>query len=478
MRRLWIALLMVTAALAGCIGETDEVDPAEDGAEDLTPPQPLETVIQQSHDHEDASLHGFAWNLDRVGYHPGYEDVSQAPDEPAGFSEGFRGFAVGDGYAYLCRGGDAPGVVILDVSDPQQPSFVSRFAMPQCNDVEVSEDGRWVFAGTQRNSIMDVAQESQAAPASTPRGTYVIDVQDKSQPAFESFFAQPYNGPHTVTTYTTEDGRRLVLHQSYDLYSTVDPTGQAPIPTPGGAAPGTHRSTITELVQAPNGTYQLERIGAYSATGQTAQNPDAQVIVHDAIVAHHPETGQRYLLIAYWDLGVHILDFSDPSDPTLVGTFEDFSPSDFANVHQVRAFPGTVDGKWVLVAEPELATAEESGQITFIDATDPANPTKLGYWTLPGNVTIPEPFLFSPHNFWLDDQGRVFLSHQHAGVWVIDVDDPGTLSRPATVGAIELTAPDGTLPGGPMTWGVEVHDGIVYAMDTPTGLHTLEYTGP
>lgn len=479
MRRtlLW-TVLIATAALAGCIGNEDA--PASEAADNSTfsPPAFIPNAIEQDHDHDDPALHDTAWNLEQVGYHSGYEDPSNAPDETAGFSEGYRGFAVQEPYAYLCRGGPSPGVVVVNVSDPADPTFVSRFAMPQCNDVEVSQDGRWVFAGTQRNTLMDVGQPSQEAPASVPRGTYVIDVQDPASPSMESFFPLPYNGPHTITTNTTEDGRLLVLHQAYELYSTIDPTGQAPVPAPDGAAPGTHRVVITELTQTPEGTHELEVIGAYSATGETPQNPDKQIIVHDAIVADHPLTDQRYLLVAYWDLGVHILEFSDPANPTLVGTFDDFAPSAFANTHQVRAFPTLIDDKWVLVAEPEIATADESGQITFIDATDPANPTKLGYWTLPGEVTIPEPFLFSPHNFWLDEEGHVFLSHMHAGVWAIDVDDPGTLSQPVTVGAIELTAPNGTAAGGPMTWGVEQHGDTIYAMDTPTGLHALNYTGP
>lgn len=477
MRQLLAIALLLTVPLVGCVGTTDDGgDPT--GADTFQTPPELEAAIEQDHDHDDASLHDLAYNLEQVGYHSGYEDPADAPDEVAGFSEGFRGFAVRGDYAYLCRGGEASGVVVVDVSDPNVPEFVSRFAMPQCNDVVVSEDGRWVVAGTQRNTPMDVAKESDPAPASAPRGAYVIDVEDPTDPAFESFHEMPYNGPHTLSTHTTEDGRVLFMLQSYDLYSTVDPTGQVPLPAPGGAAPGTHRTVITELTEAPDGTRQLERIGTYSDTGATPQNPDEQIIVHDAIVATNPLDDTRYLLVAYWDLGVHILNFEDPSNPQLVGTFDDLGPSEFKNTHQVRAFPTLIDGKWVLVAEPEIATAEESGQITFIDASDPENPTKLGYWTLPGNVSITEPFLFSPHNFWLDEEGHVFLSHMHAGVWAISVDGPGTLADPATVGAIELTAPNRTAPGGPMTWGVEMHDGKLYAMDTPTGLHVLEYKGP
>jgi hypothetical protein len=469
--RAWIVALAALAAVAGCLGVGTEDAPADP---DAGPTPNLSTAIEQSHDHDDDGLHGLAWNAERVGYHTGYEDPADAPDEVAGFSEGFRGFAVAEDHAYLCRGGDSSGVTVVNVSDATDPTFASHVPMPQCNDVVVSDDGDWVVAGTQRNPILGAADDSAAGPASPQRGAYVLDVSDPSDPDFESFHEVPYNGVHTLTWNTTEDGRDLVLVQSYDLYSTADPTGEAPLPSPGGAAPATHRTVVTELVERPDGTHELERLSAYSATGATPENPDEQIIVHDAIPATHPETGDRYLIVAYWDQGVHILDFEDPDNPQLVSTFENFAPSEYANVHRADVFPELIDGKWVLVAGPEIATANETGQLTLADITDPGDPSKLGHWTLPGELKITDPYRFSPHNFRLTPDGTVHLGHFHAGVWSLSVDEPGTLQQPQAVAAYEPTAPEGGPPGGPMTWGVEVGHGYVYAMDTPTGLHVLD----
>lgn len=474
MRPLVLAATVLFVALAGCIGT-----PADDAADTQQDEDTLANVaaqIEQQHDHDDAREHDLAWNLERVGYHTGYEDPDNAPNEPASFSEGFRGFAVHGDHAYLCRGGEDSGVAIVDVSEPSEPTFAAHFSMPQCNDVVVGEEGRWVLAGTQRNPISDVPQESEAGPASAPRGAYLIDAEDPTNPTFESFHETPYNGVHTLTSYATDDGRQLFMVQSYDLYSTVDPTGQAPLPAPDGAAPVTHRTVVTELVEAPDGTHQLERVSTYSATGSTVENPEEQIIVHDAIVRENPVDGNRYLIVAYWDLGVHIVDFEDPSNPQLVGTYDDFSPSEYANIHRADAFPTLVDGKWVIVSEPEIAGADETGQLTFVDASDPENPTKLGHWTLPGDLKITEPYLFSPHNFRTTEDGRVYLGHFHAGVWGISVDGPGSLEEPATIAGYEPTAPQAPPPGGPMTWGVELQDGLVYAIDSPTGLHVLEPT--
>ncbi|MDX1612108.1 MAG: hypothetical protein R3185_07045, partial [Candidatus Thermoplasmatota archaeon] len=419
---LLITLLLLLPALAGCIGASED-DPTAPTNASLTPPRALSSVVAQAHDHAGTEEHTFSWNLDPVGFQSGYED-----GEIAG---GFTELAVHLPYVYLCRGGSEPGVVVVDVSEPETPRFVSHFAMPRCDDIETSQDGAWVFASAQRNRAQEAARDSDG-PASLPRGTWVLDASDPRQLVFESFYPMPYNGPHTISTYRYEDGREVVFHMLYDLYARLEPTGQAPVPAPDGSVPVSQRIEVTELTQGPEGTTRLEQVAVYQDLEQATMRPEATIIPHDAIVHEHPETGTPYLLVAYWDAGVQVVDVSDPSDPVLVSEFQDFAPSALANIHQVRAFPNLLDGRWIVVAEPEIVTAEESGQLTFIDATDPTQLVKLGHWTLPGEVTIPEPFLFSPHNFDLDEAGRIYLAHQHAGLWVISVHGTGTPSEPAT----------------------------------------------
>jgi hypothetical protein len=482
-----LTLAALAASLAGCLGAADDLvdddalDVGTSGADEQpptngtgqAPPTPLEEAIAQDHDHADPAQHGFQWNLEDAGYHHGY-----GSDEAA--AGGYRAMALGDDTAYVCRGGEKPGVVAFDVSDPEDPKPIDRFAMPVCNDVEVSDDGRWLVAGTQRNGPGAFAQASDA-PGSFPRGAYLVDASDPGDLAFQDYIPVAYNGVHTVSDYTTEDGRIVFTLHTYELYAQADPTGKVPV-APPGAAPLAHRVEITEVVaDEGGGGHHLERIGVYSDTGAAAEHPEDQVITHDTWIGTHPETGERLMVVAYWDQGVQIVDVDDFSNPQLASTFDDFSPSQHANIHKVKPFPTTIDGKWVLVAEPELVTAEESGQITLIDATDPENPQKLGYWTLPGEIVITKPFFFSPHNFDVDEGGRIYLSHQHAGAWVISVDDPGTLEEPVTVGGAEITAPDDAPEASgpaPKTWGVLEQDGYIYATDTPTGLHVKEYTGP
>lgn len=462
-----LALLLLSPVLAGCIGDEDTVP-------SVTPPRPLDTLIELDHDHDDASLHRFTWNVATVGYHTGF-----GPDEEA--TGGFTELAVHLPLVYLCRGAPNPGVVVIDVSEPAAPTFVSSFRMPRCDDIEVSTDGRWVFASAQRNQASELGEPSDG-PANLPRGTWVLDASDPANLVLESFYPMPYNGPHTVEYHQYPDGREIVIHSLYDLYGTTYPASGVPVAIPlEGSNPLSQRIEIAAFGALPDGSMGLSLLSTYQDTEGALDQGTAEGSVrpHDATVSTNPLDGKTYLLVAYWDGGVHIVDLDDPENPALVSRFQDFAPSAYANVHLVRAFPELLDGKWVLVAEPELPSAEdEAGQITFLDASDPANPTKLGYWAIPGDVRILEPFLFSPHNFDLDADGRIYLAHQHGGVWVIDIGVLGTPAEPVTSAVHWTVAPDGELPGGPRTWGVFLRDGLLYASDSVTGLHIFEYRGP
>src|SRR5690348_5970330 len=99
-------------------------------------------------------------------------------------------------------------------------------------------------------------------------------------------------------------------------------------------------------------------------------------------------------------------------------------------MHMRRQVPTTIGGKVVLVGEPELGSGPDSGYITFWDATDPARPTYLSRWAIPGNYTALGGI--NPHYFDLRD-GRIALAHYHAGWWVVDVHDAANLAHPRTV---------------------------------------------
>ena len=114
--------------------------------------------------------------------------------------------------------------------------------------------------------------------------------------------------------------------------------------------------------------------------------------------------------------------------------------------------------------------------------------------------------LFSPHNldstyFETDEStdqsrgggwdGRLYISHYHAGLWVVDIetlvdptnpDDRIAVHEEATVAYYLPHGEDGTPLDSsfydfgwvPFLWAVEHHDGITYASCISTGLYLVQ----
>jgi hypothetical protein len=167
----------------------------------------------------------------------------------------------------------------------------------------------------------------------------------------------------------------------------------------------------------------------------------------------------------------------------------------------------------VTAAVEVLSTSVGTGIIYLIDTTEYTledgqfkfKPKLIRDWEIPyaeehcygadcaAHPNSDEWLLFSPHN--LDstyfetnettDQshgggwdGRLYISHYHAGLWVIDIE---TLVDP-TVAYYLPHGEDGTPLDSsfydfgwvPFLWAVEHHDGITYASCISTGLYLVQ----
>lgn len=466
----------VLVALAGCFDtDTGEQDPAP--AAPLLDPT-LEPIIQ-SHDHSDPTLHTDHHAMTLVGHTYGYPD-EQIPDDVV-----YGELEIKNGYVYMCRMGAMGGFVTINVSDPTDPRPVGDYEGLGCFDIKSDKTGDLVFWANQRHAIEEAPTVAEGDNY-LPRGVQAVDVRDPANPVFAGYFPLPTNGVHTHRYYCYEDedaepdgpceGREVVFLQTYDLMGT--PLGWSELATVGGvftplypANPLTHRVAILDLIRNDDGTIVFEILAEIQEFDPT---PGVETLAHDSWPERHAVTGDHLLYISYWDLGVVIYDINDPEEPEHVSSFTDFAPSDFANIHFARTHPGLVDEKVVLVAEPELGVAAESGQMTLVDITDPGNPEKLGYWTLPGELVITEPFRFSPHNFGVANE-RIYMAHQHAGVWVIDMSDPG---EPVSAGFYQPHMPRDGFDGDiPRVWSAFFVDGLIWASDSSTGLYVLHYDG-
>lgn len=469
-----LVLILAAPALAGCLGEQGGPDPDASVVPALSHYLDDEFPVEWDHtpeEHADPTLHHAALSLDLAGYHSCAPDGAYAAGRMSGFTDlAFHG-------PHLFAGHSA-GFCVLDIADPTRPRYVGEYRTTNAaaSDLEVSADGNHVFFTTQRNKV---TQSSVTTPGSPPRGVHVVDVTDKARPVFESYYPVPTNGVHTASAFAT-GGRQFVFVQSYDwvppkeLNDTVRPP-----PFPETNAPLTQRIEITELVAGPDGTRALVRVATYSFP----RPPTDQLVYyfpHDSFAQVHPLTGRTYLYVAYWDAGLVVVDITDPLQPRLVSQYDDRTPSLYNNYHDVKASEVLIDGRHITVTAPEIEVGRETGVVRVFDTTDPARPVQLGTWRLPGGLGVPKDFLFSPHVFAVH-AGRIYIGHNHGGVWVIDISTPENLRQPKSAG---FFFPHGDTRLGPAAWanstrvwGAYWHEGYVYATEAASGVHVLRFGG-
>jgi hypothetical protein len=193
--------------------------------------------------------------------------------------------------------------------------------------------------------------------------------------------------------------------------------------------------------------------------------------LHDVIV----QDGLAYL--SYWDDGLVILDVGNG--------VEDGSPEDPRFVSRI-AYP---DGNthtawrwknWVFTGDEIFGGPPVSprggvpdGSIHVIDVTDLENPVEVAWFEVPDAGS---------HNIWMDEEREIlFVSYYNAGVRALDVSGTlrGDLGRQGRELAFFLTGePDpakAAIPNAPMSWGPQLHDGLVFSSDMNSGLWVLRY---
>ncbi|MCA1814378.1 MAG: hypothetical protein LC624_10585 [Halobacteriales archaeon] len=471
-RARWPALALLPFLLAGCLTASQTLTP-------LPLPVALPVLpIVQDHDHHDARSHTGHANLDVAGYSSGYGDGSvTALPAGQGFSEEHVWTGERDGKDMTLvflgrRNGPDGGFVILNATDPLHIQRLGAFDSAWNYDIEVSDDGRFAFTTTQSLPTQGHDPRNGEDPTSAhlvqgERGVDIVDLEDVSNPQFVDVFPILPRGAHTITYHKMPSGEELLVANAYD--PVPDPSLGLPV-AGVGMDPVTHRTFVTRFVRDP--VPHLELLSVFQKTEQVP--PSGQgYFPHDTSIAEHPLTHRTYLYVSYWDLGAYIVDLTDPANPVEVGRMTDFTPSQHAAIHFTRP-AGVIDGKYVVITEPEFGPADETGQLTLFDATDPAHPTRLGYWTLPGRLIIPEGLMFSLHNFDVQD-GRIYEASYHGGVWVIDIHDAQLLEHPQAIAYAQVAMPRDPSPAyAPEFWSAFACGAFICASDVDSGLQVLK----
>jgi hypothetical protein len=385
----------------------------------------------------------FADSLDVVGaFDPG--------------TAGYNAMAVGlDSFAYLGSwGGPAEcpslGVRVIDVHDPTNPTPVGSAAVYQGTTAEHLATVHYAtpkFTG----SILFAGIQRCYAGGAAPSGLAIWDITDPLNPAELSFVStgRGSRGVHELTV--RQQGDRWLAYAAVPNAEITDGSGDL---------------RIIDVTDPRNPT-QLVDWGAKKDAGLPVGNGSqcppycrgavAQAFLHS--VALSPDGRTAYL--SYWDLGMIVLDVSEPDAPHWLGRFAE-PQADEGNTHSVSL---AHDGKLALVADETFRPPW--GFLRLVDVQDPANPVQIGSFQTPNSAagTRGEQYAYTIHNPITDDrnQNRAYLAWYADGVRLVDISDA---SRP-----VELAS--WVPPHGGMIWNVSFMGDLLLAGDINNGLFVL-----
>lgn len=481
-RALLLGALMIATSLAGCIGDAGEEgpEPIGEGAgiDHASIAAEIGAPVEMDHDHTDATLHEGSYNMEMVSWSTLDVELGE---------NGFADFVFHDTdeetlVVVAIDGDTRGGFTIADASDPTDIQVLGeyRIAGNGIQEVELSPDGDYVFMNVQDTPPTGPgAQDCQVC-------IHVVDITDRTDPTRVSLFPVEMLGTHNIEAVDI-DGTMYVFYTGQPLY-TSNPIGPGSNPPPGAEV------GIAQVVEDADGDIHLVKVQEYRHADDHATGERS--FPHDIELETHPLTGQLIMWSSWWQGGAITVDVTDPLTPMELDVVADPAPSEVANIHQFHPepVPRTVDGEEKLYAwsSPEIGQLDSgSGVIRVYDATDPADFEQIATWSLPGDVTIPDAFLMSPHTTDMDpDTGLVVAGHYHAGIWMLDATDP---TNPRHVGyAFPIGDPGEAYTGEywwkkpnfdpdgyvPNVFQAVWHDGLVWTTERGTGLYVYEYTGP
>jgi hypothetical protein len=451
MSRILALTVLAALALAGCITPQTPVDPlaAGEGAGAFAPLVPavpdfdFSTVVDPDHaNHQLPALHTGGHGLSLVG-HAAIQSIL-----PPTVSGSITQIDVWENYAVVSGMEGGMAFAIVDITDPAAPQAVSWWPSTANGwTARFSSDGQYVFYGCQmlgapyaslalvKGTCEDA--ESVHVPGNPPAGIVAIDVSDKASPKFVSFLAA--GGSHNIFVETI--------------------------------------SGVDTIFTASTAIIQLDR-----ETGEMVQVAEVPG-VHDATVAKHPVTGDWLLFTGTGELSIY--NVNDPTAPELV--FEGQGDEGWVAWHEQTLVPGLVDGRVILVGGGEsfVSTGGVPDIVSFLDVTDPANPTLLSQWKPPFESAIPwASYLYSVHEIAATPTGQVAISWYHAGVWVVDVSTQERQAEPAVLAAYlpanvlnvtPATFEQTAVPYVPFVWGAGWDArGYLVVPDMHTGVYVLE----
>ncbi len=309
----------------------------------------------------------------------------------------------------------------------------------------------------------EVVVEDETAYVAASNGFATVDVSDPADPTLlaerRDLAADRSNGPLVSILDVKVDGDRLLVPgpaqrgqlQGFLLYDVSDPADPRQVGEFFPTTHGIHNAVLydgyawlqagleTHVVDVQEPPFETAaRWSPLDADDAWEEVPRFTRVLHDLWVAD----GRAYL--AHWDAGVFVLDATDPTDPTFLGRFGDYSLEQLREWDPGRAqeeyltpagnahYVATNDaGDVAGVGAESWAQGDEGGPggIDLYDVSDPAAAEKLATINPPGSPDNSRGGTWTTsHNF--DFAGdRLYTSWYQGGVMIHDVSDPTAPER-------------------------------------------------
>ena len=313
------------------------------------------------------------------------------------------------------------------------PSLAGSVTVPKTgtvSDVQVTEDGQLLVLSSEGGG--DLGQDG---------GVYVYGLTDPAHPSFLGSAEVPFGGVHTVTVASV-NGQLYAFAAKNPGFSGNETQNQPALLILGLANPASPTLVHREPI--------LPHYG-----------------IHDTFV----RDGLAFVFA--WDEGVIIYDVGNgvrggsaaaPVEVSRIVTST--SAGNTPSVHNGWWFHNPVTGeqRYLFVGQEGVGSigSRSSGDIHVVDVSDLAHPTEVAFFHLDGAGT---------HNFWVDEPRQVlYAAYYNAGVVAIDVS--GTLSGDLSGRLLSQVQPGGT--HDTYTWGVQLSNGSLYAIDMLSGLWQLK----
>jgi hypothetical protein len=370
---------------------------------------------------------------------------------------GLNASAVGlDGVAYVGSWGSSRscpglGVRVVDVRDPAAPTplgVAAAYPRTTAEHLAALRLDTPAFAGN-----LLLAGIQRCAPSAAEEGGLAAwDVTDPANPRELSFFPVG-QGPRGVHEFAAGQlGGRWYAYLAVPNSELFDGRGDLRI------VDVTDPTSPVEVADWGARRDAGLPVGFGGQCEPHCRGRIPQAFLHS--VALSPDGRTAYL--SYWDLGVVLLDVSDPTSPRLLGRFAEPMAAE-GNTHSVSIAHG---GSLALVADETFAPPW--GRLRLVDVRDPANPVQVGTYDTPNSAADtpggPEVW-YGIHNPLVDDRdpSRAYLAWYADGVRLVDVSDA---SAP-----VELA--NWVPPRDPLVWSVATMDDLLLVGDVNGGLYIL-----